>query len=74
MAKIKNSTGRFRRAGPLLEELGLADAVSTATFMNWVREGRAPRPLVISGKIKLWDIDEARKWLAEKEAATHAAA
>ena len=73
MAKMKNSTGRYRRAGPLLKELGLADAVSTATFMNWVAAGRAPRPLVISGKIKLWDIDEARKWLADREAERSAA-
>ena len=73
MAKIAQKPGAYMRAPALIKHLGLEEVATPPTIRNWAAEGAFPRPLLIGGKIELFDVSECEKWLAERKAARDAA-
>ena len=48
------------RSGPLKEKLG---GVSDMTLYRWQRDRGFPKPIMLGGVTKFWNVDEVDAWM-----------
>lgn len=53
------------RVGEVLELVGVAER----TWLRWVKEGAAPKPVRLGERAVAWRLSDLREWLESREAA-----
>ncbi|WP_426269270.1 helix-turn-helix transcriptional regulator [Dyella kyungheensis] len=39
--------------------------VCKSTIWNWVKEGKFPKPVKLSGQVTVWRVESVREWMAQ---------
>ena len=42
--------------------------VSNATIWRWIKAGEFPQPIEIGSRVRVWDLNEVKQWIANKKA------
>ena len=63
--KTGENAGMKRKVSAKPERVGLLP-VSEKTIWEWVRQGKFPQPIRMSGNVTVWRMSEVQAWIEEK--------
>ncbi|WP_298063531.1 AlpA family phage regulatory protein [uncultured Acinetobacter sp.] len=63
--KTGKNAGMKRKVNAKPERIGLLP-VTEKTLWTWVREGKFPKPIRLSGNVTVWRMSEVEAWIEEQ--------
>ena len=63
--KTGENAGMKRKVNAKPERFGLLP-VSEKTIWTWVKQGKFPKPIKMSGNVTVWRMSEVQEWIEEQ--------